>query len=72
MAHTVHGRILHHLIGSFTPLFTKVLYIPGGCMGFLPSTVAAWLKHGLFFYTFFWVSNILENRRGHFEYHENR
>ena len=26
--------------GSFFPMIYKVLYIPGGCLGFLPSIVA--------------------------------
>ena len=36
-------EILHQLIGSQVvyPIIYKVLYIPGGCFGFLPSTVCS-------------------------------
>ena len=32
-------EILHHLIGIVYPSIYRGLYIPGGCLGFLPSTV---------------------------------
>jgi len=37
------AEILHQLIGSLSdyPIIYKVSYIPGGCLGFLPSTVGA-------------------------------
>ena len=40
--HIVDGRNLHQLICSLSvyPIIYKVLYIPGGCLGFLPSTVS--------------------------------
>ena len=35
------AKILHHLISSLSvyPIIYRVLYIPGGCLGCLPSTV---------------------------------
>ena len=41
--HTVDGsETLHQLIGTLShySIISKVLYIPGGCLGFLPSTVS--------------------------------
>ena len=31
-------EILHQLLGVVYPIIYRVLYIPGGCLGFLPST----------------------------------
>ena len=41
--HTVDGsETLHQLIGTLSPysIISKVLYIPSGCLGFLPSTLS--------------------------------
>jgi len=37
---TVDGRNPAPVDGQFIPLFTGLFYIPGGCLGFLPATVA--------------------------------
>ena len=40
VAYTLMEEVLHQLIGSLSHYLRRVLYIPVGCLGFLPSTVA--------------------------------
>ena len=43
------AEILHQLRLVVFPIIYKVLYIPGGCLGFQPSTVVAALSLGFMF-----------------------
>ena len=42
---TVDGRNPAPVDRQFIPLFTRVLYIPGGCLGSLPSTITLYIMH---------------------------
>ena len=43
-------EILHQLRLVVYPTVYRVLYIPGGCLGFLPSTVSSQLEENSLFY----------------------